>query len=97
MVNLEIPALENEKINFCRLESDLGRFLCNDPKNTSVNLIAKDKYVLEELRDHLQSSFDYKLLGVKKTSDNYLIKVGASDFAREACFINNERGREQSI
>jgi len=41
MVNLEIPALENEKINFCRLESDLGRFLCNDPKNTSVNLIEK--------------------------------------------------------
>ena len=78
MVNLEIPALENEKINFYRLESDLGRVLCNDPKNTSVNLRVNNEPHLKELKNYFQSSFDYKLLGVKKTSDNYLIKVGAN-------------------
>ena len=78
IVNLEIPTLENEKINFCRLESDLGRVLCNDPKNAYVSFKVNNEYHLKELRNYLQSSFDYKLLGVKKRSENYLIKVGAN-------------------
>ncbi len=78
IVNLEIPALENEKINFYRLESDLGRVLCNNPKNAYVNLIVKNKDILKELRDHLQPSFDYKILRVVKRRDNYLIKIGAN-------------------
>jgi len=76
--DLEIPAIENRKVNFSRLESDLGRFFCNDPKNTFVNLIGDKKYLLRELRDYLRSSFDYKILKVGKRSNVYLIKVGAN-------------------
>ena len=77
-IDLEIPTRENGEINFYKLEFDLGRFFCNDPKNTFVNLIGDKKYLLRELRDYLRSSFDYKILGIGRRKDNYLIKVGAN-------------------
>jgi|SRR3989344_6411440 len=96
-IDLEIPVKENGEVNFYKLESDLGRFLCNNPENAYVNVLGKDKFLAKEVRDNLQSSFDYKILGIGKRSNNYLIKVGASNFTRETWFINNERSWEQKI
>lgn len=76
MVELEIPVMGNGKINFYGLESSLESIFCNDPKNTIVDLIGRDKFLLKEVRDTLQSSFDYKILNVGKRNCNYLIKIG---------------------
>ncbi|MDP2672934.1 MAG: hypothetical protein Q8O84_03930 [Nanoarchaeota archaeon] len=76
MIDLEIPVMENGGVNFYKLESDLGRFFCNDPENNYANLIGNDKSLAREVRDNLQSSFDYRILKVGKRSNNYLIKVG---------------------
>ncbi len=77
MINLEIPVTENGKVNFCKLESDLGRILCNDPENTYANVIGKEKFLVREVRDNFQSSFNYEVLAIGKSGNNYLIKVGA--------------------
>ena len=77
MINLEIPEIKNGKVNFSKLELDLGKFLCNDPQNTCVNLVGNNKKTLIDLRNNLYSSFDYKILKVGKRGNNYLIKVGA--------------------
>ncbi|MBI2004095.1 hypothetical protein HYS72_01390 [Candidatus Pacearchaeota archaeon] len=76
MVDLEIPATENGVVNFYKLEFDLERCFSNDPENTRVNLIGNNKYLLKELRNNLQSSFDYKIIKVGKKSNNYLIEIG---------------------
>ena len=77
-IDLEIPVIENGQVNFYKLESDLERFFCNDPENNYANVMGKDKFLAREVRDNLQSSFDYKILGIGKRGSNYLIKVGAN-------------------
>ena len=76
IIDLEIPTIENGKINFSKLESELGKFFCNDPENVYVNVMGKDKFLVKEVMDNLQPSFDYKILGIGKRGSNYLIKVG---------------------
>ena len=76
-IDLEIPTRENGEINFYKLEFDLGRFFCNNPENSYANIMGRDKFLVREVRNNFQSSFDYKVLEVGKRGNNYLIKVGA--------------------